>query len=135
MGKKKVTLDTNILISSLGWVGNPRRVLEKVIDTDIELVISEGQFRELSRVLEYPKFGFTKEQKDRLKSLVLKISTLVKPEVKIDVIKSDPDDNIILECAIAGNVDYIVTGDPDLLALKEFRGIKIVKAKDFLGEF
>ena len=71
MGKTKVTLDTNILISALGWDGIPRQVLGKIIGGEVELFVSDGQFSELSEAMDYPKFQFTEEQKDRLKSLVL----------------------------------------------------------------
>ena len=131
---KKATLDTNVLISALGWIGNPRKVFDKVVNGEIELLISDEQFDELSEVLEYQKFKFTDEQKTRFKALILELATFVKPVEKIDVIKGDPDDNRILECAVAGDVDYIVTGDPDLLVLKEFRGIKISSPKDFVKE-
>ena len=134
MGKTKVTLDTNILISALGWEGNPKEVFNKIINNKVELIISDDQLDEFLRVLDYPKFEFTEEQKDRFKKLILEAATFVKIIEKIDIIKEDPDDNLILECAVAGNVGYIVTGDPDLLNLKEFRGIKIITAKDFLKE-
>lgn len=134
MGKTKATLDTNILISALGWKGNPKQVFDKVINGEVELILSDEQFAELSEAIEYPKFAFTKEQKDRFKALVLEVATFVKPVEKIDAIKQDPDDNMHLEAAVAGNVEYIVSGDPDLLELKEFRGIKIVTAKKFLDE-
>ena len=134
MGKTKATLDTNILISALGWKGKPKQVFAKALNGEVELVISDKQFDELERVLDYPKFCFTEEQKKRFKALVLSVATLVKPEEKINVIKEDPDDNMVLECGVAGKVDYIVTGDPDLLKLKEFRSIKIRTAKEFLKE-
>lgn len=134
MGKTKATLDTNILISALGWKGNPKQVFDKAVSGEVDLVISGEQFDELTETLDYPKFRFTKEQKDRFKALVLKIATFVKPTEKIDTIKSDPDDNMVLEAAVFGNVEYIVTGDPDLLDLKEFRRIKIRTAREFLEE-
>ncbi len=134
MGKTKATLDTNILISALGWKGNPKQVFDKIVNREVELVISDEQFRELSEALEYPKFEFTKEQKDRFKALILEVATFVKPVEKIDVIKDDPDDNMHLEAGVTGNVEYIVSGDPDLLELKEFRGIKIKTAREFLEE-
>ena len=134
MGKTKATLDTNILVSAFGWKGNPKQVLNKVITGETELVISDKQFKELAEVLEYPKFRFTTQQKDRFKALILEIATFVKPVKKIDAIKEDPDDNMILECAIAGDVNYIVTGDHDLLNLKEFRGVKMRTPKQFLEE-
>ena len=132
MGKKKAVLDTNILISALGWKGNPNQVFDRIVKREVELVISDKQFNELSEALDYPKFQFTEEQKDRFESLILEIATFVKPLEKIDVIKNDPDDNMHLEAAVAGNVKYIVTGDPDLLDLNEFRGIKILTPKEFL---
>ncbi|MBI5347583.1 MAG: putative toxin-antitoxin system toxin component, PIN family [Candidatus Aenigmarchaeota archaeon] len=69
MGKTKATLDTNILISALGWAGNPYKVFEKAVRGEIELIISEELFYELVEALEYPKLHFTEEQKDRFKSL------------------------------------------------------------------
>ncbi len=132
MGKTKATLDTNILISALGWKGNPKKVFEKIVNGEVELIISDEQFAELSEALEYPKFQFAEEQKARFKALILGIATFVKPVEKIDIVKNDPDDNIHLEAAVAGKADYIITGDPDLLDLKEFRGIKIITARDFL---
>ena len=134
MGKTKVTLDTNILISAMGWEGNPKEVFSKIINKEIDLIVSNTQFDEFSRVLDYPKFEFTEEQKNKFMKLILKVATFVKPVEKIDIIKQDPDDNMILECAIAGKADHIITGDPHLLELKEFRGIKIVTAKKFLDE-
>ncbi|MBI2141281.1 putative toxin-antitoxin system toxin component, PIN family [Candidatus Woesearchaeota archaeon] len=134
MGKAKTTLDTNILISAFGWKGKPMQVLAMAVEGKFELVTSDKQFNELERVLDYPKFRFTEKQKKRFKALILSVATLVKPKEKINAIKEDPDDNMILECGVAGKVDYIVTGDPDLLKLKEFRGIKIRTAKEFLKE-
>lgn len=123
MGKTKATLDTNIMISALGWKGNPKKVFDKILKGEVELIISDEQFSELAKALEYPKFQFTKEQKDRFKSVILEIATFVKPVEKIDAIKKDPDDNIHLEGGVAGNVEYIISGDLDLLDLKEFRGM------------
>ncbi|MBI2232760.1 MAG: putative toxin-antitoxin system toxin component, PIN family [Candidatus Aenigmarchaeota archaeon] len=131
---KKATLDTNILVSSLGWKGPPHKAFSKIISGEVEMVISDEQFSELSEVLDYAKLEFTEEQKDRFKALILEVATFVKPVEKIDAVKDDPDDNMILECAVAGSVDYIVSGDQHLLNLKRFRGIKIVTAKQFLAE-
>ena len=134
MGKTKVTLDTNVLISALGWKGPPNKILEKVINKEIELIISDKQFEELSNSLDYPHLQFTKEQKDRLKSLILNIATFVSPMEKLNIIKLDPDDNIILECAVEGEANYIISGDSHLLDLKNFNGIKILTPSHFLQD-
>ena len=60
MGKKKIVIDTNNLISALGWEGNSRDLLIRVINKEYEFIISIKQIEELKRVLDYPKFGFSK---------------------------------------------------------------------------
>jgi len=132
VGKRKVTLDTNILISALGWKGNPHKILKQIVNGEIDLFISYEQLDELSRVLEYPKFAFTEEQKRRFKALMSEAATLVKSSRKVDIIKDDPSDNRILECALVANVDFIITGDAHLLSLRQFGRTQIIKATDFL---
>ena len=59
------------------------------------------------------------------------IPIIVEPTEKILIVKDDPKDNIFIETAVGGNVDYIVSQDNHLLKLKEFRGIKIVTPEEF----
>ncbi len=133
MGKRKITVDTNILISAFGWKGNPRKILVKVINGELELFISYAQFEEFSRVLNYPKFRFTEEQKARSKTLILKMATFVKTPERINLIKDDPSDNRILECALVANVDYIISGDKiHVLPIKKLGRIKIITAEEML---
>lgn len=68
----KVVLDTNTLISALGWKGKPNQVFDKIVKREAELVISDKQFSELSKALNYHKFQFTEEQKDRLHQKLFK---------------------------------------------------------------
>ena len=129
---KKVVLDTNILISALGWNGKPRIIFEKCVDRAIELFICKEQIDELRRVMDYPKFSFTEEQKRTFVSIILEIATLVEITCTLKIIEEDPDDNMILETAIIGGVNIIVTGDPHLLKLKKFGKIKIITAAEYL---
>ena len=133
MGKTKVFLDTNILISALGWKGKPRVVFEKCVHGELALVTSSNQIEELKRVMDYPKFGFTEEQKAAFISIVLEIATMVKISGKVKVILEDPDDDAMLETAVVGNADYLISADQHLLKLKEFAKVKIVTASEFLG--
>ena len=133
MGKTKVLLDTNILISALGWSGKPKVIFEKCLHGELELVTSPNQIEELERVMDYPKFNFTEEQKATFISIILEIATMVEITGKVNIIVDDPDDNAILETAIVGNVQYLISGDPHLLKLKEFAKVKIVTASEFLG--
>ena len=133
MGKNKVVLDTNILISALGWKGNPRIIFDRVIAGEFELILSYKQLNELLRVLNYPKFKFTDEQKDRFLSILLEVATLVKTNSEIDVIKEDPSDNIILEPANEMKIDYIISGNDHLLKLKDFTRATILTPTEFLA--
>jgi uncharacterized protein len=128
----KVILDTNILVSALGWQGNPHRVLQKAIDKEVELFISYEQLEELARVLDYPKFDFTAEEKTRFKALISATAVLVRPRTKLDIIKEDPSDNRILECALASKADFIISGDAHLIALGKLESTRIVSASQFL---
>ena len=65
---------------------------------------------------------------------ILKIANRVEPDGTVNASKDDPDDNRILECAIKAGSDSIVTEDKDLLRLKEFQGIRIIRAADFLQQ-
>ncbi len=135
MGKEKVVLDTNILISALGWTGKPRKIFDMCVDGQSELIISQKQIDELAKVLDYPKFNFTQEQKDTFLAIILKLATLVEIEREINAINEDPADNAILEAAVAGNADYIISGDPHLLKLRQFEKIRILSAAEFLENF
>ena len=63
--------------------------------------------------------------------LIVRNSMIVEPKEKIDAVKDDPKDDIFIETAVAGNVDYIISQDNHLLKLKEFRGIKIITPDEF----
>ena len=135
MGKErtKVTLDTNIVVSALGWRGNSHTILERVMQGKLELYLSYEQFEELSRVLEYPKFDFTEEQKMRFKALISSVATFVQP-IELDVIKADPADNRVLECALVAKLDFIISGDDHLLSIRRFGRTKIMTASNFLNQ-
>ena len=133
----KITTDTNVLISSIFWNGDSNTILEKVQNKVIELVLSMQIINEFSEVLNY------EEIKDKIKNKnlemkrtvekIIAISTIIEPIERLDIVKNDIDDNIVLECAVEGDVDYIITQDKHLLNIKEFRGIEIITPEEFLG--
>ena len=131
----KITLDTNVLVSATFWNGNSNTILEKVENKEIELVLSKEIIEEFARVLSY------KEIQDKIKDKnlemkrtiekIISISTIVEPTEKLNIVEEDPEDNKILECAKAGNVDFIISGDNHLLKLKGFE-VKIISPEEFL---
>ena len=128
----RVLPDTNIIISSVFWRGNPYEVVRKGILGEYQLVISAEILDEVVDKLRN-KFKFPEESIQELIDILMTYCHIVDVTSKFDVVR-DKKDNKIVECAFDGKVNYIVTGDPDLLVLKKFKGIKIVKAKDFLEE-
>lgn len=132
----KITIDTNILISATFWNGDSQKIIDLVEDKKVTLVLSKEILKEYAEVLQYKDIQEKVEKhKLALKYGILKIaqiSTIVQPHQKLSIIKDDPDDNIILECALEGQVDYVISQDKDLLTLKEFEEIRILTPRDFL---
>lgn len=132
----KVTLDTNVLISGSLWRGDSYRILSLVEQGKLELVLSESIINEYLEVLQYEEI----QEKIAAKKLtlleaaekVIKEATLVTPTVRFNAIPNDPDDNLVLECAVEGDVDYIISQDTHLLTLTSFYNIPIINPPDFL---
>jgi putative PIN family toxin of toxin-antitoxin system len=127
-----VVFDTNVFISAFLFRGKPRYVLDLAIKGKIKLFISSDILLEICEVLEKQKFALSNHKVKLILSEIESLCALVYPDQKIIDKCRDRDDHIILECALKGNVEYIVTGDEDLLSLKTFQAIKIVNPSDFL---
>ncbi len=126
----KIVVDTNIIVSSIFWSGKPYQIMQKGINQELLIFISKDIIDELKVVLKRD-FGLEEQEIEDIVSAILLFTHLAESKEKIDAVK-DKKDNIILECAVAANAGYIVSGDSHLLNLKEFRGIKIVSANEFL---
>ncbi|OLS15798.1 MAG: PilT protein domain-containing protein [Promethearchaeota archaeon CR_4] len=130
----RVTLDTNILISALGWQGGLEyQIVLRCFQHNLELVISPEILVEFKQVALRPKFGFSLEDIEDFITALIESSDFVLPEEKISIIKDDPKDNIFLETAVTGHAQYIISGDKHLLNLGEFQGIQILRSSDFLA--
>ena len=121
----RVVFDTNIYISAFLFPGSEAgKALFKIIEGFDALVISREIIREVLSVLS-SKFSRDREAISRTAVFLADIGEVVQPEAKIDILKDEPD-NRILECAVSGNADAIVTGDKAILKLKKYRKIKII---------
>lgn len=127
----KVVLDTNVFVSSIFWLGNPHKIVELAIDKKIVAYTSPAILAELENVLKRD-FEEYEEFVERQIALILEYAKIVKPINKINIIKTDPDDNKIIECALTAKAGYIVSGDQHLYTLKEVFGIKILTPREFL---
>jgi len=123
--------DTNILFSATGWRGNPFQCVERARAGEIQVVTCPELVEELAEKLEL-RLQFSAEQVAETLADYLGFLRVVKIPKVLNAVPRDPEDNMVLECAIEGQAQYVVSGDNDLLVLKEFRGIQIVRASDFL---
>jgi uncharacterized protein len=128
----KVTADTNILISGLVFRhGKPAQLLRMALAGEINLTVSRAILDEMADVLAR-KFGASPEEVAEATAIVKEAARTVTPSVELNLIKDDPPDNRVLECAVSAGADYIVTGDKDLLRLKQYDAIQIKSAGEFL---
>ena len=130
----RVTADSNIYVSALVFSGKPFRLLEMALDRAIHLAISPAIREETLGVLK-DKFAFSAERLSESQDYLKKCAEVVVPTQTLNVIVSDPDDDRVLECAVEARSEIIVSGDSDLLTLKSYAGIRIMKVADFLAEY
>jgi uncharacterized protein len=127
----RVVADTNIFISALMFGGLPGSFLNLALLETFRLVTSPTLLDELEEKLR-DKFELAVKDIDRIRARLEKISFVVEPVLTLTAIKDDPDDNRVLECAVAGKANYVVSGDRHLLRLGAYMGIPIVSVRQFL---
>ena len=135
IGLIKIVVDTNVLVSSSFWYGSSDRIMNMVEQEKVKLFLSRHILKEFVTVLAYDeiqkKVADKKLEMKRTIDKIISLSTIIEPNEKIFVCE-DVDDNIILECALEGKVNFIISQDDHLLKLREFRGIRIVAPEEFL---
>lgn len=128
----RVVFDTNVLISATLWDNSvSHKLLIKLIEKDTEIFTTTEILEEYEKAV-LRDFKYSKEKVEEIISKLLNFLKITKPEIKIVIIKEDPEDNKIIECAIASNSEFILSYDNHLLKLKEFRGIKIITPEELL---
>jgi uncharacterized protein len=128
----RVVFDTNIFISALVIPQSlAGKAMLKIIEGEDILVISKDIINEVLSVLS-SKFSRDKEALSHVAVMLSELGELVKPIKTIKVFEDDPD-NRILECAIHGKADVLVTGDKGMLQLREYKAIKIISLKEYIG--
>jgi len=128
----RAVLDTNTIVSGLGWGGPPGAVLDAALAGDFEIVTSPALLDELRRVLGYPKLQAVIGDADELIELVALAAIVVTPTETVELVR-DPDDDRLIEAALAAHADVIVTGDQDLLTLGRVDQIKILTPREFVA--
>jgi putative PIN family toxin of toxin-antitoxin system len=134
----RVVLDANLFVSAiLSPHGAPGQVLNAWREGFFELVASRSIIEEIRRVLNYPKLSKVHKKSAKEIDLFLEdldVLSFVTPE-KLDLsVAGDPADDKYLIAALEGEARFIVTGDKDLLKIREYEGVKIVTARELLRE-
>jgi putative PIN family toxin of toxin-antitoxin system len=126
----RVVFDTNVFISGLNFGGKPAIVLQMAAKAECTLITSEDILQEIEDVL-LRKFLWSTGNVAATLIGIRAMADVVRPDIVLSDCE-DPDDNRILEAAIAGVVACIVSGDRHLLRMKVFRGIEIVNVNDLV---
>lgn len=125
-----ITFDTNVLLSATLWDGSvAQKLLFELIRQEIKIYSTAEILSEYQDVLKRD-FDFSDEGVSDIMEKVLAFITLVKPTRKVNLVKDDPDDDKIIECALESNSKCIITYDNHLLHLKEYRGIRIIRPEE-----
>lgn len=127
----RVVLDTNVFISGIFWNGDSRWIISAWKNEVFQLVVSKEIVSEITRVLRDFKIKMPDDMIKNWISLIESNSLVVEPKEKIRAVKDDPKDDMFIEAAVAGKVEFIVSKDKHLLKLKEFRKIKIISPTEF----
>lgn len=124
----RVVLDTNIFISAvLG--GRLGVIIDEWKEGKFKLIVTDSIAHEYLDVINRPKFKIPQSEIVEVSDYLLQIAEFVTPEEEVLVIVADPTDNKFLEAALAGKVNYIVSGDNHLLDIGSFREIPIIAAR------
>ncbi len=128
----RTVFDTNVFVSAFGSLGDRAwEALERIFDGEDHLLISKPIIDELLAVLAR-KFSRDPAYLARTALFLAEIGDVVRPTHQLHVFADDPD-NRILECAIAGRAEAIVTGDRTMLKLGRYANVRIVSLRQYLG--
>jgi uncharacterized protein len=126
-----VTADSNIYISALQFGGLPLQFLHAARLGGFQLAVSNDLLEEITRVLR-EKFLWDEDRLAQALTELADFTLRVNPTQPLRVVEADPDDDRVMECAVAADSQFIVTGDKHLLELGSYGQIQILKVADFL---
>lgn len=135
----RVVVDTNVLVSGLFGIENSpsSKILRAIRNQKLILVTSATILKEVADVINRERIVrltkmTSKERKDLIDKLIER-SDITGGKQFSQIVSRDVEDDKFLACGVEGKADYIVSGDRDLLDLKEFEGIRIVSPKEFVA--
>ncbi|HSW68613.1 MAG TPA: putative toxin-antitoxin system toxin component, PIN family [Gammaproteobacteria bacterium] len=130
-----IIIDTNVLISGIFWSGAPYKILKAWQSRKITLAVSQDILDEYDRVSKSLSIKYPKIDLSQFIELLAINSKIYIPLKLKDKISRDPDDDKFIACALAAKIKFIVSGDQDLLSIREYEGIKMIKPADFIKKY
>lgn len=133
----KAVVDKNVIVSgAIRKSGPPFAIVSAWRDGQFILVTSRSLILEVAKVLNYPKikkkYALREDQIEKAVKNLENYSVITPGRLSVRVIKEDPDDDMIIQAALEGEAEYIVSGDRHLKALRDYHGIQIVSPTAFL---
>ena len=131
----RIVVDTNVLISGAFFSGPPSKIIDACVGGQFKLVLTTEIIDEYRRVGEI----FTKKRPnvdfERFLGVLISKAVFVEPTQIDSKVCRDPNDLKFIECALASNAEYVVSGDKDLLDIKNYSGVLIYSPRKFVDEF
>ena len=132
--KPVVVFDTSVLFSAVGWKGKPAQCVQLARDGQIQGITCIELLNELAEKLRL-RLNFSTEQVLRILASLMTFLEPVTITSAMTGLSDDPKDDMVLECALVGHATHILSSDKrHLLSMKQFRGIPIVSAAEFLQQ-
>ncbi|MBS1250615.1 MAG: hypothetical protein MAG431_02209 [Chloroflexi bacterium] len=133
----RVVLDTNVFISGMMGVSSPpRQIIEAWMDGTFTLVTSLYLIKELTHVLTYPhiaeRLRLSDPEIETILAALISRAELVSGELELPGVTRDPKDDPVVACAVEGKADYVVSGDQDLLVLRDYENILMITPSQFI---
>jgi uncharacterized protein len=130
----RIVLDSNVVISGFLFGGLPARLLQHAISGAAQCFTSLAILDEIRDVLQRPKFGLSPEQALTFVEELHELCRIVTTRERVRAVPADPDDNAVLECAMEAAANVVVSGDAHLLALRQWKGIRILSPSEAITE-
>jgi len=127
-----IVCDTNVLVSGVLFGGHAREILRLASRGVVINFISPDMLREAENVLRRPKFGLHPQQVLEIIALFKDTFEIVTPSMRVRAISSDPQDNHVIEAALAARAKYVISGDKHLLELMKWEDIHLVSPAKFM---
>ncbi|MBI1821572.1 MAG: putative toxin-antitoxin system toxin component, PIN family [Nitrospirae bacterium] len=131
----RVILDTNVFISGVFFAGPPYQILKAWQDGKIKLLLSPDIFEEYERVGKALSSQFPSINLNSILSFITIKAEIIFAQELSERVSEDPDDDKFLACALSGKCKVIISGDKHLLRVSGFKGIEVIKPRQFFDEY